>query len=176
MLESLLQNVRPEVANDHFASSNTLKPSSFSQDVRSSSLSRPKECVDESDELSAKVGLLALNSPGTEPKYLGSSSAFAFSRAVNSSLRKLKAKALVETRMSEDTTAMSQMVLPCPMPSLATGAILSNAYFEHVHTQYPFLHEGTFRGWERRIMGNLNDDSVDPVGYFFVNIVSNDIY
>ncbi|PVH76155.1 hypothetical protein DL98DRAFT_657644 [Cadophora sp. DSE1049] len=171
MLESLLQNVRPEVANDHFSSFETLGSSSFSQESQFSSFSGPTECFDDSDELSAKVGLLALNAPGTEPRYLGSSSAFAFSRVVNSSLRRLQTKGAAETRMSGANSGMPQMVLPCPMPSPKTGEMLSKAYFEHVHTQYPFLHEATFRDWEQRIMGNLDDASVDPVGCFFVNII-----
>lgn len=172
MLEGMLQQVRPEVANDHFSSSDNFNTSaSFSQETQFSSFSAITEAPDETDELSSKIGLLALNAPGTEPHYFGSSSAFAFSRVINASLRRLG-----EKEGGVQTSGMpggsTQTVLPCPMPSPDVGSLLSQAYFDHVHTQYPFLHEPTWRSWEENIMGNLDDVRVDPVGCFFVNIVS----
>ncbi|CZR68640.1 related to purine utilization positive regulator [Phialocephala subalpina] len=130
MLEGMLQQVRPEVLNNHLSCLETPHPSNtISQEVQFSSFSASTEGLEEADELSSKGGRAQMSG-------------------------------------NNDTT----QTLPCQMPSPAIGSKLSKAYFEHVHTQYPFLHEATFRNWEERIMGNLDDTSVDPVVRFFVNI------
>ncbi|KIX07700.1 uncharacterized protein Z518_02354 [Rhinocladiella mackenziei CBS 650.93] len=48
--------------------------------------SNPPEEHDEVSDLASKVGMLGLNAARAEPHYLGSSSAFAFSRVISSSL------------------------------------------------------------------------------------------
>jgi hypothetical protein len=171
MLEGMLQKVRPEVANDHFSHDGNIRsPTLTTQESQLSTVSLSTETVEEPDDLSSKVGLLALNAPGTEPHYFGSSSAFAFSRIVNSSLRRLRAQEREQPQARNDNST-EHMNLPCQIPSPATRFLLSKSYFEHVHTQYPFLHEATFRGWEHAFMSNLDESSIDPVACFFVNIV-----
>ncbi|KAF9874439.1 major facilitator superfamily transporter [Colletotrichum karsti] len=46
----------------------------------------------------------------------------------------------------------------------------SKAYFENVHLQYPFLHEPTFRKWEKDVAGP-DSACADPTQLFFVNMV-----
>ncbi|CBF80573.1 Zn(II)2Cys6 transcription factor [Aspergillus nidulans FGSC A4] len=82
----------------------------------------------ELSDLSSMIGTLSLNAAGAEPHYLGSSSAFAFARFVEPVIR--------------------QAITSMP-PRIAVQ--LSDAYFGNIHTQYPFLHEPTFRQWETRL-------------------------
>ncbi|RDW70415.1 hypothetical protein BP5796_08812 [Coleophoma crateriformis] len=180
MLEGMLQQVRPEVANDHFshlelpsqADAQENPAPNFEASNASITLASSHEREDV-NELSSKVGLLALNAPGTEPKYFGSSSAFAFSRMINSSLQRLRAqdgngKSKGQDRLDDQH---SQTVFPCQLPSPAIGEMLTKAYFEHVHTQYPFLHEATFKSWEHSIMNGVEDSGINHVMCFFVNMV-----
>lgn len=133
---------------------------------------KPKE-DDEVSDLASKVGMLGLHyAAGAEPHYLGSSSAFAFSRIINSSLRQcVEASSNV---MFGGTEEPASLLSACPLPNYDAGVILSNAYFQNIHPQYPFLHEPTFREWEMRLIGNsepMNDSSSDHVALFFINMV-----
>ncbi|KAF7561495.1 hypothetical protein G7046_g2644 [Stylonectria norvegica] len=184
-LEGVLRQYRPELANDHLYQLDTPRPESQS----SSSLvaqpiinqfpnPRTEEVDDEHgglDQLASKVGLLSLNAAGAEPHYLGSSSTFAFSRLINSSLRQ------VVFTNSSNTTSIGQnedvppvLPSPCLLPDHETAVKLSNAYFENIHTQYPFLHEPTFRLWEATIVtGSAEFETLisNPVPLFFLNMV-----
>lgn len=131
------------------------------------------EADETSSDLSNQVGMLGLLVDGEEPHYLGSSSAFSFSRLMHSSLR----QSLVQGDPKpldfhlHDTVEPS----PCCLPDYEVAMALSNAYFENIHPQYPFLHEPTFRRWERSLIGPIGlveDLSFDPVATFFVYMVS----
>ena len=178
MLESMLQHVQPDVANDHFsAASEPSHPSTTQVGDASSTFSTSADYIEENeelDDLSSKVGLLALNAPGAEPHYFGSSSAFAFSRVINSSLRRLHAKRVMP-QVNGAHDPFAQEALPCLLPDPNIGNMFSRAYFEHIHTQYPFLHEDTFRAWEQNLMSDSELSNVDPVAAFFVNIVSSKV-
>jgi hypothetical protein len=109
-----------------------------------------------------------------EPQYLGPSSTFAFSHIVNSSLcRHLPEKAKQPPGLLT-TTRQAPSASLCFLPDSELALALSNAYFENIHPQYPFIHEPTFRLWERRVnaqsqqVGALNDNAV-PL--FFLNMV-----
>lgn len=117
--------------------------------------------------------MLGLSAGGAEPHYLGSSSAFAFSRLINSSLRKIVTEK--QTRMPGFPQDSPSILTPCVLPDYATGLTLSNAYFENIHPQYPFLHEPTFRSWEKMFTNpdeTLNSSPYNPLPLFFINIVS----
>ena len=123
-------------------------------------------------ELSSRVGMLGLRMNGEEPHYLGSSSAFAFSRIVHSSLHVPFSKNYLDAFGGSDQDAATHF--SCPLPDDALAVRLSNAYFENIHPQYPFLHEPTFRQWEARLIGMPETDEsfvFDSVPLFFVNIV-----
>ena len=67
------------------------------------------------------------------------------------------------------------MLTPCLLPDYDSCVTLSNAYFQNIHPQYPFLHEPTFRLWERKLIGPfeaMDAPSFDPIHLFFVNMVS----
>ncbi|KAJ5240899.1 uncharacterized protein N7469_002490 [Penicillium citrinum] len=52
--------------------------------------------------------------------------------------------------------------------------MLSNAYFENIHPQYPFLHEPTFRHYEVLLLNSsteFNDPIQASIPLFFLNMV-----
>ena len=117
--------------------------------------------------------MLGLRMNGEEPRYLGSSSAFAFSRIIHSSLHVPFSRSYLDAfgGLDQDTSTH----FSCPLPDDALAVRLSNAYFENIHPQYPFLHEPTFRQWEARLIGMPETDEAfvfDSVPLFFVNMVS----
>ncbi|KAH6957791.1 fungal-specific transcription factor domain-containing protein [Ilyonectria sp. MPI-CAGE-AT-0026] len=126
---------------------------------------------DSASELSSKVGILGLTVDGEEPHYLGSSSAFSFSRVIHSSLRRPFPRSFESLIVHQDDKAAPS---PCLLPEYELGISLSNAYFENVHPQYPFLHEPTFRRWENALFrpsDSIEDLNFDPVPLFFVNMI-----
>ncbi len=129
------------------------------------------ETDDTVSELASKVGLLGLNAAGAEPHYLGSSSAFAFSRIISTSLRQLVPGQL--NNVTGSAKAGTSTPWPCLLPDYDVGITLSNAYFQNIHPQYQFLHEPTFRRWEIEVMrpAESNNLSQHYVPLFFVNMV-----
>ncbi|WAO95717.1 Fungal-trans domain-containing protein [Fusarium falciforme] len=122
-------------------------------------------------DLSSRVGMLDFRTTQMEPQYLGSSSAFAFSRIINFSLsRDLPSEPTLASLNNRHASPPS----PCLLPDYEVALTLSNAYFKHIHPQYPFLHEPTFRAWEARHYGSSHD--VSEIGFsssplFFLNMV-----
>lgn len=185
-LEGMLTQYRPDVSDDHFfqfdvqqpdaqTSPTTLdEPSDHRYGGRSISPT-PDDEHDGLDELASKVGLLSLNAAGAEPHYLGPSSAFAFSRLINSSLRQVVLRSnnnpTARGVLDDDSTTMPT---PCLLPDYDVALKLSNAYFENIHSQYPFLHEPTFRLWEATLISKsaaFDTLMSNPVPLFFLNMV-----
>ncbi|CAG9951451.1 unnamed protein product [Clonostachys rosea f. rosea IK726] len=86
-LESLLQQVRPDVAVDHYPyapSDNPPPPATTTAGQHHRAGSQEPE--QEVDGLSSDVALLCLSAAGREPHYFGPSSALSFSRIVTSGL------------------------------------------------------------------------------------------
>ncbi|KAL1888277.1 hypothetical protein Sste5346_009669 [Sporothrix stenoceras] len=110
-----------------------------------------------------------------EPRYLGSSSAFAFSRAIGSSFLLRDASKGGSSSKGEGTNATTDdpgTQSPINVPTYEDGLVLTNAYFENIHIQYPFLHEPTFRMWEVQRVSTLPVPVSDPdVASFFVYII-----
>ncbi|EXJ85340.1 hypothetical protein A1O1_05704 [Capronia coronata CBS 617.96] len=182
-LEQILKQSRPDLADDHLLEDNAVRP-----EAQSPTSTIPTQSVepqytefrdddehDRLDDLASQVGLLSLNAAGAEPHYLGSSSTFAFSRVINSSLRQV-----VLRKPSSETTGIpnqegsATLPTPCLLPTNETAIRLSNAYFQNVHSQYPFLHEPTFRSWEATLASassGFNSLISNPVALFFLNMV-----
>lgn len=127
------------------------------------------------EKLASKVGLLSLSAAGAEPQYLGTSSIFAFSRLINSTLRQVVAPDLATTRALDTTEDRSSLLpLPCLLPDYLSAVQLSNVYFQNVNTHYPFLHEATFREWESMLRdesAGLKTCSPCSLSLFFLNMV-----
>ena len=123
----------------------------------------------ELSDLSSMVGTLSLNAAGAEPRYLGSSSVFAFARFIKPALR----KAVSSMPVDIDDLELPPPE-PCLLPDYHTAVRLSNAYFENIHPQYPFLHEPTFRMWETALEDPFDAMTVldcNPVPLYFLNMV-----
>ncbi|KAF2010111.1 hypothetical protein BU24DRAFT_414547 [Aaosphaeria arxii CBS 175.79] len=123
-----------------------------------------------SDNLVSKAGVLSLHASGAEPHYFGHSSMFSFSRIIRSCVRQVGQGRSDEQFESALGGAGSSSISPCNLPDLGVGLILSNAYFENIHLQYPFLHEPTFRQWENNAHG-IGTQVTNSMELFFVNIV-----
>ena len=117
------------------------------------------------------MGPLALNAPETVPHYFGS---FVCFRVFES--HQLVTQAVVcPASHTPDTggyVPFAQDALPCLLRSVSIGAMSSYTYFEHIHTQYPFLHEATFKTWKVSIVNPSDELNVNPIAAFFVNMVS----
>lgn len=166
---SLLENQLKSTRSGDASSSTAVQPANGH---RQAIMASSKEADDSASELSSKVGMLELTTDGEEPRYLGSSSVFAFSRIIHSSLRQQSQSQPRGLGLREADTAIPS---PCPLPDYDFGVTLSNAYFENIHPQYPFLHEPTFRGWEERFVRpseNMEELFFDPVPLFFINMVN----
>ncbi|CAH0052275.1 unnamed protein product, partial [Clonostachys solani] len=120
--------------------------------------------------LPVRVGELDVSTTQTEPQYLGSSSAFAFSHLISSSLR----GAIVPKPSSRTNPGhLCISPLPCPLPGYGIATTLSNAYFENIHPQYPFLHEPTFRQYEKNLLAacpDTTDLGVATAPFFFMHM------
>lgn len=108
----------------------------------------------ELSDLSSMIGTLSLSAAGAEPHYLGSSSVFAFARFVEPSLRQVISS--IPPDKASESSSQPSMLNPCPLPEYQTAVRLSNAYFQNIHPQYPFLHEPTFRIWESALKSPLD--------------------
>lgn len=193
-LEGVLKDYRPDLANDHLVQEDHRRqegqtdPAVFNSAADqpyglsvSSTLTPPNnDCeTDENDainDLASKAGLLSLNAAGAEPHYLGPSSTFAFSRLINASLRQVTSKSPRRPNVSNQSgPEPSEMLAPCPLPEYKVAVKLSNAYFSNIHSQYPFLHEPTFRAWELSLTDGLKNFETtlsDTTPLFFLNMVS----
>lgn len=123
-------------------------------------------------DLASQVGTLSLNAAGAEPQYLGPSSTFAFARLIRPIITRVHPVTSANVSDAEHDPHNSTI---SPLPDPQTARILSNAYFDNVHTQYPFLYESQFRGWESTFVlfePSWSGVEFDPVALFFLNMVS----
>jgi hypothetical protein len=126
------------------------------------------ETTEDLHDLASKVGTLSLNAAGAEPHYLGSSSTFAFARLIKPLLSQVG-----NSTFQDEPSEAVDLTTPatCHLPDPATAVILSNAYFDNIHSQYPFLYEADFREWESAIILHAHEPIIDSAPYFFLNIV-----
>ncbi|KIV78792.1 hypothetical protein PV11_06402 [Exophiala sideris] len=148
----------------------TIARSSTYEHRSPSTLTDAHERRDEVGDLAAKVGMLSL-AAGAEPHYLGSSSTFAFSRVINSALLQAMPRRTLETHRAHHDKR--QLPAPCLLPDYESCVKLSDAYFREIHSQYPFLHEPTFRLWEAKLMPSemTNMSQFEPPALFFMYMV-----
>ncbi|KAH9227624.1 hypothetical protein K456DRAFT_1742092 [Colletotrichum gloeosporioides 23] len=208
-LEGLLQQVRPEVALDHFGpneghdadhsapppTGSTSQPmpimhmptafptlpeqSSFEDMDFSRALRAPSIEADDHhvDMLSSEVALLCLSAAGREPHYFGPSSAVSFSRIVSATMGLASRGGSSQHSHAGRAKGPGSEVpreVPLRLPSPTLRANLSQAYFNNIHPQYPFLHKPTFQIWEESCLkASLEGDisSLSGVSLFFVLMV-----
>ena len=128
--------------------------------------------------VSSEVGLLCVNASGREPQYLGHSSALSFAQIATNTMGLQSESggqgpgwahtAVLDRHRRKNKTSKLEH------PTTEMSEILSKAYFENIHSQYPFLHQPTFASWERKCReanesGTLLE--VEHVPLFFVTMV-----
>lgn len=171
-LEGLLEYQRPQPSQSVLLNPNPATETSAPGHPHPQSSSDAEDVHD----LASKVGTLSLNAAGAEPHYLGSSSTFAFARLIKPILSQLSL-APVETQAGHGPASGCATPTMCQLPDANTAIALSNAYFENVHTQYPFLSEIDFRKWESSIVLLQGDPeqwtgaNFSQTPFFFLNMV-----
>ena len=123
-------------------------------------------------EITDQVGLVSV-STGADLRYLGPSSGLFFTRFVLTGIgRNIQAKELSPSDSMNDVPLVPVDLLevqPTDLPAAQKHAIwLSEAYFETVHLQYPFLHETSHLETIRRM---YDDVEVGPAAEFQVFMV-----
>lgn len=184
-LEGLLQEIRPEVAADHFGADG--EPGSSSQPFGGLQLGQGNQRLEIAraqsseaeeqnvDQLSSEVALLCLSAAGREPHYFGPSSAVSFSRIVSATMGLPKKGGASRPSVTGERSGSSpeKREEKLKFPPAATRASLSRAFFNNIHPQYPFLHRPTFRAWEESCVDFLEENTteVNKVSLFFVLMV-----
>lgn len=128
------------------------------------------------DDLSSEVALLCLSAAGREPHYFGPSSAVSFSRIAGQlmGLGKLSASSQSAAGMETPPRHGHPRSFVPQFPPPDVGLELSQAYFDNIHRQYPFLHKPTFKRWEQQCLAAHRDGDVMEAGdtpLFFVLMV-----
>lgn len=126
---------------------------------------------EETSDLVSQAGVLSLHASGAEPHYFGPSSIFSFSRVIHAYIRQAVRKEPNNETDSLFEDADTSSISPCRLPNYEIGTALSNAYFSNVHLQYPFLHEPTFRKWEKNVY-EIDSTVANSTELFFVNMAS----
>lgn len=163
----------PEIAIDHLspqlniqAATSPVRPNIQNETASSSSAS--------DHELARHIEDLCVSSAVGQPRYLGHSSALGLSKIISANLGRLRFQGPGLTMGSMDNEFLRDLPRsdPAPLPDKLFGAFLSDAFFTHVHPQYPFLHQPTFAQWENEIYFAIESSlSPDPTQLFFVNMV-----
>lgn len=174
-LESLLQQQQQQTTSDPgteiyplFNDSVVLNPAFASLPETDLSLDQYEtfrnDSIDDTsiDHLSSEVALLCLSAAGREPHYFGPSSAISFARIASQSMHLKDSAATLDHGTKQgpiETANTTHIQSNIRFPSKEVGETLSNAYFKHIHPQYPFLHEPTFRSWEQECFkANANNN------------------
>ncbi|KAI1492296.1 fungal-specific transcription factor domain-containing protein [Biscogniauxia mediterranea] len=128
------------------------------------------------DSLSNEVALLCVNATGREPQYFGSTSAVSFSRIASAAMGLPRRGGGTSSQNSNPDGTKPRAPAPGPkeLPSPAKMEAISNAYFTHIHPQYPFLHRPTLKRMEKECLdassrGDLKTAS--DVSMFFVLMI-----
>ncbi|KAJ0331307.1 hypothetical protein COL5a_002846 [Colletotrichum fioriniae] len=146
----------------------------FSRALRAPSVDADDHHV---DTLSSEVALLCLSAAGREPHYFGPSSAVSFSRIVSATMGLASTGGSSQhshAGRGKDINPEVVREVPLRLPSPTLRANLSEAYFNNIHPQYPFLHKPTFQIWEETCLkASLDGDlsSVNGSTLFFVLMI-----
>jgi hypothetical protein len=109
-----------------------------------------------------------------QPQYYGASSGLNFVRIVGAIMRSIsfQGPGMSVSSVRDDAFKDLPKPLPAPLPAKIFGILLADAYFTHVHRQYPFLHRPTFDEWENNVhFATENGLACDSVQLYFVTMV-----
>lgn len=119
--------------------------------------------------------MLCLRSAGADPHYFGSSSAYSFTKIFSASLRAVRSKApgMSLSGVADSFTQSRPAPNPVPLPDRSLTTMLTSAYFEQIHPQFPFLHRPTYAQWEEEVLQACEQGyAPEPTKAFFVYAVS----
>jgi hypothetical protein len=119
--------------------------------------------------------MLCLRSAGAEPHYFGASSAYSFTKMFSATLRAKRAQGpgISMSGVADTAVQCRPTATPAPLPGRAFTSMLTSAYFEQVHPQFPFLHRPTYLEWEEEVMAACEGGyAPHPTKAFFVFAVS----
>ena len=125
------------------------------------------------DDLSA-LELLCLRSAGAEPHFFGASSGYSFAKMFSASLRAVRQQGpgLTMSGIRDKTCQKRPLAMPVPLPNRMVVNALTNAYFEQVHPQFPFLHQPSHEKRKDEVLSAIDaGKSPDPIHSFFVYVV-----
>ncbi|EXJ82089.1 hypothetical protein A1O1_08158 [Capronia coronata CBS 617.96] len=133
----------------------------------------PSEAVttDQATDDSSSLELLCLRSAGAEPHFFGASSGYSFTKMFSASLRSVREQApgLTLSGIVEKTCVKRTTPTPAPLPNRPIVNMLTTAYFEQVHPQFPFLHRPTYEKWEEEVLAaSESGKTPNPTYAFFV--------
>lgn len=130
---------------------------------------------DNSEHDISNLELLCLRSAGAEPHYFGASSAYSFTKMFSASLRAVRAQGpgMTMSGIADKAVQARPRATPAPLPGRNYTSMLTSAYFEQVHPQFPFLHRPTYQQWEEEVMAACEGGyTPNPTKAFFVFAVS----
>lgn len=170
-LEGLLKETHPDISNDHLGVQH-LEDQSPSPSI--SSPRRPSTAVVSIHADDTGMESLCLGSAASQPQYYGPSSALNFARVMSAVMRGVRftAPGLSFSGVKDNLLSELPRPIPAPLPPKVFAELLSEAYFTHVHPQYPFLHKPTFLYWENNVhVANEHNMAPTPEQAFFVYMV-----
>lgn len=185
-LEGLLSKVHPDIASDHISAS-TRQHVVFEAEshVSGSTQNSPngsdiENLHDEasrssSQNLTDDLATLCASAASGQMLYFGETSGPALSKILTTIMNgaRLQAPGLTLSGARNSPWHELPKAIPASLPEPVFGSLLVDAYFTHVHPQYPFLHRPTFVYWESQVQAALRQGHTpDPGQYFFVFMVN----
>ncbi|KAL4879281.1 fungal-specific transcription factor domain-containing protein [Aspergillus karnatakaensis] len=131
--------------------------------------------INSEDNTVDDLGLLCLRSAGADPHYFGASSAYSFTKIFSASLRAIRRQApgLSMTGVADSFVQSRPTPSPAPLPARSFTTMLTSAYFDQIHPQFPFLHRPTYMRWEEEVLEACERGyAPEPTKAFFVYALS----
>lgn len=165
-LESIIKERLPDIdLNDEPDQT----PRNQHQDGSVAQQDAAKTCT---EQITEQLGLISV-SAGSDLRYFGPSSGLFFTKFVLTGLSQaagVEASKLPETGSQgyDDMSFINGLIVPQPQPlppDLRHAQFLSQAYFDSVHLQHPFLHQPTYMESLEKL---YTDTTADAAGEFHV--------
>ncbi|KAL2441458.1 hypothetical protein ABEF95_014955 [Exophiala dermatitidis] len=160
-------DVRQDTCSTHESSHSTVSPG----DAGVAEVAEVRNDSNDSLHNFSNLELLCLQSAGAEPHYFGASSAYSFTKMFSASLRAVRAQGpgMTMSGIADKSVQARPRATPAPLPGGAYTSMLTSAYFEQVHPQFPFLHRPTYLEWEEEVMTACEGGyTPNPTKAFFV--------
>ncbi|CAM1505114.1 Fc.00g107510.m01.CDS01 [Cosmosporella sp. VM-42] len=130
--------------------------------------SGPGQSAAGASALSHEIGLVSLGT-NQDPRYIGPSSGYFLARVMLNSSPKLDERSIGPNRDSPFPTQLAEASQGAlPLPSEADMKLLSDAYFDVIHPQYPILHRPTFIAMLNEVYAQGREDAVVRFQVFMV--------